>query len=108
MASKFEPIDLSESGRNEVYPSGVNQSEGLHLFVSHPRVEDLPECGTITFRFSRGPVTSVEEFGDQPEKASVDLCLCEIVSVKEDKSECDEKDESGDTLDDLYEKSAKE
>lgn len=79
MPRKFEPIDLTERGYEPI-PSGP--SEGLHLFISDPRVVDLPDGGCITFKFKRGPVTLTESTKSSPGTASCDLTLLEICEVE--------------------------
>jgi hypothetical protein len=76
---KFEAIPLSFDGLNSpVVPDG-----GLNLYVSNPKVVDLPEEGKITFKFKRGPVTLREGRGESEGTASVDLSLYEICEVEE-------------------------
>lgn len=76
---KFESIPLSFDGLNSpAMPEG-----GLNLYVSDPKVVDLPPEGKVTFKFKRGPVTLREGRGEQEGTASVDLSLFEICEVEE-------------------------
>lgn len=80
--------------------------DGLNLFVSHPRVVDLPEEGCITFRFRRGPAMVKEPFKGTPGSASVDLTLLEICDVKDEAMPSDDKSgrrKSEETIDKLFE-----
>lgn len=104
MADSFDPISLSESGATENLVSPGRAESGLHLYVSHPRVSELPEEGCITFRFKRGPRTVTE--GDSGiARASVDLRLTEICDVEAHESDDEPKE---DPLDELFKKAASE
>ena len=101
--SDYQPISLSSGENHSVYKSDSpveRESDGLHLFVSNPRVVDLPEQGCITFRFKRGPLTIKEGYKGSPGSASADLTLLEICDVKDEESP--EVKESKDTIDEIF------
>lgn len=84
---KFEPISLVKD--SESPNIGLNQPEspvtaGLNLYITNPRVLELPEEGYITFRFTRGKVRIVEGDDNRESEASVDLTVTEICDVKAD------------------------
>jgi hypothetical protein len=93
-----------------VSPSGPEET-GLYLFVTNPRVVELPEEGKITFVFKRGPVTLREGTEERPGSASVDLRLLEICDVCACEVEAREKGEYGESenaIDSLFESLRKE
>jgi hypothetical protein len=106
---KFEPISLDrDNSANVAYPEPY-PSEGLSLYINHPCVVDLPEEGTITFRFKRGPVTLTQATKSSPSRATTDLCLCEIVDCTEEKSESEsEATREANAIDRIFEQVRKE
>lgn len=107
--SKFESIRLTPDYTQCKPCSPSNPSEdGLHLYVSNDRVTELPEEGEITFRFRRGPITTVEALRGSPGRASVDLSLFEICAVKADKNEQEYSGDGDSVIDDLFEKAKTE
>ena len=81
-----------------------SDSGGLHLYVSQPRVVELPEQGLISFYYKRGPITLVEGGEDSEGRASADLTLTEICDV----CECEvpgytEEQETESKIDEIFE-----
>lgn len=99
----MDPIDLSQKPEPSLPAS---PDGGLHLFIENPRVEELPECGEITFRYVRGPITEVEPLRGMPGRCSVDLTLTEICKVKACEPEDTKRME--DDLDNLFEEASAE
>lgn len=96
MPDSFEPISLSRGseGSPATPLTGAEAlNAGLNLFISNPRVIDLPHEGCITFRFKRGPLTVTEAKDGRPGEARVDLSLLEICDVEAHESEESESDE---------------
>ncbi len=106
MSDDFEPIPLSPANDGIMAnPISPESPEGLHLFISHPRVAELPEEGCITFRFKRGPRTVTEGEGGIS-RASVDLRLLEICEVEAEEGE--ESEKKDDPIDKLFAEAEKE
>lgn len=92
-----EPIDLTQSSSANIGLPSAPEG-GRHLYIENDRVEELPESGTITFRYVRGPITEVEALRGMPGRCSVDLTLTEICDFKGEKKE----ESEGPDLDKLY------
>jgi hypothetical protein len=101
----FAPISLDNSG--SLCEPCSPPEPGKHLYLDDPRVVELPECGCITFRFKRGPVTIKEGGSGREASASADLTLTEICAVKEEASgdveEYEKSDKVENQIDKLFE-----
>lgn len=106
--SKFESIPLSRKFPGE--PATLPSEDGLNLFISDPRVLDLPLEGEITFRYRRGPATVTEAVKGKEARASADFTLLEIVECEECEveSEASETEESSARIDRLLKESVEE
>lgn len=105
--SKFESIPLSRKFPGE--PATLPSEDGLNLFISDPRVLDLPLEGEITFRYRRSPATVTEAVKGGEARASADFTLLEIVECEEcEESETHETEEDSSRLDRLLKEATEE
>lgn len=102
-------IDLTGDYNTPTSPVSPDVGDGPRVFLDNPAVLDLPDEGTITFRFKRGPITIREPHRGQSGSASADLCLCQLLSWTEEEP-ADDGDEDNETspagrdrIDELFE-----
>lgn len=99
--AEFTPIPLSDQHAN---PSGVPAPvSGPSIYISNPRVLELPLRGCITFKFERRPITITEGIGGLKGNASAELRLLEICNVEETE-DSEEHGETEDREEDLIDK----
>ncbi len=84
------PLSLKRSDYKSAGVGPAGYSEGSNypsVNIDGPQALRFPECALVTFRVKRGQVVARSAGNGQPASASVQLELCEVVSIEESESD---------------------